>query len=314
MIVDSNLLLIRNLTVEFPGPGGPIRAVDGVDLEIEKGERVALVGETGSGKSVLLLALLRLLPAGARIAGEVLYRGRNLLRLSEEELYRIRGRELAYIPQGTGNAFNPVLTVGTQVAEPLVVHLGMKKKPAFSKAVCLLEQLGIPEASKRAFDYPHHYSGGMKQRALVAMGVAAGPQILLADEPTKGVDWERREEILNLFQSLTGKTILNVTHDLWFAEKFAERVAVMYAAQIVEVAPQSEFFQQPLHPYAEALLEAMPARGLQPLPGYAPEHASYDDPGCRFRMRCPRAFHRCREKPPLLEENGRRVRCWLYAC
>ncbi|WP_201764455.1 ABC transporter ATP-binding protein [Thermacetogenium phaeum] len=310
--MDSNLLLIRNLSVEFPGPGGSIRAVDKVDLEIEKGERVALVGETGSGKSVLLLSLLRLLPAGARISGEVWYEGRNLLRLSEDELCRIRGRELAYIPQGTGNALNPVLTVGIQVAEPLIVHLGFKKRPALAKAVSLLGQLGIPEAQKRAFEYPHQYSGGMKQRALVAMGVVAEPEVLLADEPTKGVDWERREEILNLFQSLTGKTILTVTHDLCFAEKFAEKVAVMYAAQIVEVAPRAEFFRQPLHPYAQALLAALPPRGLRPLAGYAPEHASYGEPGCRFRMRCPRAFRRCQEEPPLLEENGRRVRCWLY--
>lgn len=312
MIVDSDLLLIRNLSVEFPGPGGSIRAVDKVDLEIEKGERVALVGETGSGKSVLLLSLLRLLPAGARISGEVWYEGRNLLRLSEDELCRIRGRELAYIPQGTGNALNPVLTVGIQVAEPLIVHLGFKKRPALAKAVFLLGQLGIPEAHKRAFEYPHQYSGGMKQRALVAMGVAAGPQILLADEPTKGVDWERREEILNLFQSLTGKTILTVTHDLCFAEKFAHKVAVMYAAQIVEVAPRAEFFRQPLHPYAQALLAALPPRGLRPLAGYAPEHASYGEPGCRFRKRCPRAFHRCQAEPPLLGQNGRQVRCWLY--
>jgi oligopeptide/dipeptide ABC transporter ATP-binding protein len=306
------LLLIRNLSVEFPGPGGSIRAVDKVDLEIEKGERVALVGETGSGKSVLLLSLLRLLPAGARISGEVWYEGRNLLRLSEDELCRIRGRELAYIPQGTGNALNPVLTVGIQVAEPLIVHLGFKKRPALAKAVSLLGQLGIPEAQNRAFEYPHQYSGGMKQRVLVAMGVVAEPEVLLADEPTKGVDWERREEIINLFQSLAEKTILTVTHDLWFAEKFAQKVAVMYAAQIVEVAPQAEFFRQPLHPYAQALLAALPPRGLRPLAGYAPEHASYGEPGCRFRMRCPRAFRRCQEEPPLLEENGRRVRCWLY--
>ncbi|MGQ9498328.1 MAG: ABC transporter ATP-binding protein [Desulfotomaculales bacterium] len=286
--------------------------MDRVDLEIKKGERVALVGETGSGKSVLLLAILRLLPAGARISGEVLFEGRNLLRLPERELCRARGRELGYIPQATGSALNPVLTIGIQVAEPLIVHLGFKKRPALAKAVSLLGHLGIPEAHKRAFEYPHQYSGGMKQRVLVAMGVVAEPQVLLADEPTKGMDWERREEILNLFQSLAGKTILTVTHDLWFAEKIAQKVAVMYAAQIVEVAPQAEFFRQPLHPYAQALLAALPSRGLQPLAGYAPEHASYGEPGCRFRKRCPRAFHRCQAEPPLLEQNGRQVRCWLY--
>ncbi|MDH7578791.1 MAG: ABC transporter ATP-binding protein [Bacillota bacterium] len=312
--MNSAALLVKALTVDFFSTGGSIRAVDRVDLEIEKGERVALVGETGSGKSVLLLALLRLLPAGARISGEVRYKGRNLLCLSDGELYGVRGREIAYIPQGTGSTLNPVLTVGIQVAEPLMVHLGFKKRDALAKAIALLGQLGIPNAPKRAFEYPHQYSGGMKQRTLVAMGVAAEPQVLLADEPTKGVDWEKREEILNLFQSLAGKTILTVTHDLWFAEKFAQKVAVMYAAQIVEVAPQAEFFRQPLHPYAQALLAALPPRGLQPLAGYAPEHASYGEPGCRFRKRCPRAFHRCQEEPPHFEKNGRRVRCWLYAC
>ncbi|MCL6560458.1 MAG: ABC transporter ATP-binding protein, partial [Firmicutes bacterium] len=193
MGLNSAALLVKNLRVEFFRPGGSIRAVDRVDLEVGIKERVALVGETGSGKSVLLMAILRLLPASARISGEVFYEGKNLLHLSEEDLCRLRGRELAYIPQGAGGSLNPVLTVGVQVAEPLMIHQGLKKRPALSKAVSLLEQLGIPEAHKRAFEYPHQYSGGMKQRALVAMGVAAGPRVLLADEPTKGLDWDRRE-------------------------------------------------------------------------------------------------------------------------
>lgn len=311
--MGSAALWVNNLTVEFPAPAGVIRAVDRVELTLQEGERVALVGETGSGKSVLLLALLRLLPAGARVFGEVWYRGKDLLCCSPDELRRVRGKEVAYIPQGAGGALNPVLTVGSQVAEPLVVHRGLKKKEAFRQAISLLDRLGIPEAARRAFEYPHQYSGGMKQRALVAMGVAAGAQVLLADEPTKGVDWPKREEILNLFQSLKEKTVLTVTHDLWFAERFAQRVAVMYAAQLVEVAPQEDFFRRPLHPYAQALMAALPARGLTPLPGYAPAHTSYGEPGCRFRERCPRAFGRCQEEPPLLEQDGRRVRCWLYA-
>jgi oligopeptide/dipeptide ABC transporter ATP-binding protein len=312
--MDPVALQAKNLTVEFPAPEGFIRAVDGVDLAIKNGERMALVGETGSGKSVLLLALLRLLPAGARISGEVWYKGKDLLRSPNGELRRVRGREVAYIPQGTGGALNPVLTVGGQVAEPITVHLGFKKKPALARAISLLDRLGIPEASRRAFEYPHQYSGGMKQRVLVAMGVAAEAQVLLADEPTKGVDWQRREEILNLFRSLKEKTILTVTHDLWFTERFAQKVAVMYAAQIVEVALQEEFFGRPLHPYARALLAALPARGLIPLPGYAPAHASYGEPGCRFSKRCPHVFGRCQEEPPLFEQDGHRVRCWLYAC
>ena len=311
--VQPALLVLKGLTVEFPTAEGIIRAVDRVDLALEKGERLALVGETGSGKSVLLLALLGLLPSGTRVFGEARYRGEDLLRLPGEEIRRLRGRKLAYIPQGAGSALNPVLRVGYQVAEPLRVHFGVPKKAALSQAVSLLARLGIPEAARRAFDYPHHFSGGMKQRALVAMGVAAEAEVLLADEPTKGVDRPRRDEILALFRSLEGKAVLTVTHDLWFAEKFADRVAVMYAAQLVEVSPRESFFGQPLHPYSQALLAALPARGLKALLGYAPAHARYGEPGCRFRERCPRAFDRCREEPPFLEHGGRQVRCWLYA-
>ncbi|MCL6635650.1 MAG: ABC transporter ATP-binding protein [Peptococcaceae bacterium] len=307
------MFIVNNLTVEFPAPAGVIRAVDGVGLEIQNGEKMALVGETGSGKSVLLLALLRLLPAGARVFGEVWYDGRDLLSCSPEEIRRIRGKEVAYVPQGAGGALNPVLNVGSQVAEPLVVHLGLNKKEAFRKAVSLLDRLGIPDAGQRAREYPHQYSGGMKQRALVAMGVAADARVLLADEPTKGVDWQRREEILHLFLSLQEKTILAVTHDLWFAERFARRVAVMYAAQLVEVALREDFFDRPLHPYGQALLAAMPARGLVSLPGYAPGHAGYGEPECRFAKRCPRAFGDCQKEPPVFERDGRLVRCWLYA-
>lgn len=311
--LDPPVLVLKGLTVEFPTAEGLIRAVDRVDLEVRRGERLALVGETGSGKSVLLLALLRLLPPGARVFGEVRYDGADLLRCSAAELCRLRGRKLAYIPQGAGGALNPVFTVVFQVAEPLMLHFGLARTAALSRALSLLDRLGIPEAPKRAFDYPHQYSGGMKQRALVAMGVAAEAEVLLADEPTKGVDWARREEVLALFAGLEGKTILAVTHDLWFAEKFAHQVAVMYAAQLVEVSPRESFFDRPLHPYSCALLAALPARGLEPLPGYAPAHARYGEPGCRFRERCPRVFDRCREEPPLFEHRGRQVRCWLYA-
>ncbi|MCL6611744.1 MAG: ABC transporter ATP-binding protein [Peptococcaceae bacterium] len=311
--MGSAVLRVNNLAVEFPAPAGVVRAVDRVELAVREGEKVALIGETGSGKSVLLLALLRLLPAGARVLGEVWYRGKDLLGCSPDELRRMRGKELAYIPQGAGGALNPVLTVGIQVAEPMVVHLGLTRKESLRRAISLLDRLGIPEASRRAFEYPHQYSGGMKQRVLVAMGMAAEAKVLLADEPTKGVDWPRRDEILNLFLSLKEKTVLTVTHDLWFAERFSQRVAVMYAAQLVEVAPREDFFSRPLHPYAQALLAALPARGLKPLPGYAPANTSYGEPGCRFRGRCPRAFSRCLEEPPLFERNGRRVRCWFYA-
>lgn len=307
------MLLLKDLTVEFQTPEGPIRAVDRVNLEVKGKEKVAIIGETGSGKSVLLLALLRLLPPSACIRGAVWFAGQDLLTLPNAELQRIRGRRVAYVPQGAGNALNPVLTVGEQVAEPMLVHLGLKKPVAFKKAAGLLEQMGIVGAKKWLCAYPHQYSGGMKQRALVAMGVAAEAGLLLADEPTKGVDWENREEILRLFQSLEGKAVLAVTHDLWFAEKFARRVAVMYAAQIVETAQTEALFARPLHPYARALLAALPGKGLRPLAGFAPAHAGFKELGCRFSERCPKAFDSCHQEPPLVEKDSRLVRCWLYA-
>lgn len=307
------MLLLKDLTVEFSTPEGPVRAVDRVSLEVKGKEKVAIIGETGSGKSVLLLAMLRLLPPSAHIRGAVWFDGRDLLALPEAELRCIRGRRLAYVPQGAGNALNPVLTVGEQVAEPMLVHLGLKKPAAFEKVAGLLEQMGISGAKKWLYAYPYQYSGGMKQRALVAMGVAAEAGLLLADEPTKGVDWENRDEILRLFQELEEKAVLTVTHDLCFAEKFSRRIAVMYAAQIVETAQTEAFFARPLHPYARALIAALPGKGLRPLAGFAPAHASFRELGCRFYDRCPKAFNSCHEEPPLVGKDDRRVRCWLYA-
>ncbi len=310
---ERDLLLLKGLSVEFRNADKTIQALDKIDLGIKEREKVTIVGETGSGKSVLLLALLRLLPANAQISGRIYYKGKDILELTDDSMCQIRGCEIAYVPQGTGNALNPVLKIGSQVAEPLRVHSGLKKGPALERAVILLDQMGIEEAEQRIFDYPHQYSGGMKERALVAMALAGEADLILVDEPTKGLDWGKREEILKIFQGLDSKTVLTVTHDLWFAERFAQRVVVMYASRIVEVAPQETFFVTPLHPYSQALLAAQPSRGLQAMTGYAPIRAEHTELGCLFRSRCNKAFQRCWEEPPLLKQDGHEIRCWLYA-
>ncbi|MBW2138610.1 MAG: ABC transporter ATP-binding protein [Deltaproteobacteria bacterium] len=310
---ERYLLLLKGLSVEFRNADKTIQALDKIDLGIKEREKVAIVGETGSGKSVLLLALLRLLPANAQISGRIYYKGKDILEVTDDSMCQIRGCEIAYVPQGTGNALNPVLEIGSQVAEPLRVHSGLKKGPALERAVILLDQMGIEEAEQRIFDYPYQYSGGMKERALVAMALAGEADLILADEPTKGLDWGKREEILKIFQGLDSRTILTVTHDLWFAERFAQRVVVMYASRIVEVAPQETFFVRPLHPYSQALLAAQPSRGLQAMTGYAPIRAEHTELGCLFRSRCNKAFQRCWEEPPLFKQDGHEIRCWLYA-
>ena len=310
----GDLLSFKGLGVRFQNSDGTIlQAIDDFDLNIKEREKIALIGETGSGKSILLLTLLQLLPANALISGNVYFKGKNIFCFSDEEMRKVRGNEISYIPQGTGNALNPVIKIVSQVAEPLMVHRGFSKKDARRKAIALLDRMGIENAAKSALNYPHHYSGGMKERALVAMAIASEANILLADEPTKGLDWKKREDVLSLFLNLHSKTVLAVTHDLWFVERFAEKVAVMYASKLVEVAPCKSFFAKPLHPYSIAVLAALPSRGLQVLTGYAQIHNGHPGSGCSFRLRCNMAFDKCLSKPPFFEQNGHMVRCWRYA-
>ena len=313
----KDLLMIEGLCVEFQNTDGTtLRALNEIELCIKEEEKTALIGETGSGKSVLFLTLLHLLPVNTRIKGRVFYKGEDIFEFSDEKIRRLRGSEIAYIPQGTGNALNPVLSIGFQIAEPTRVHQGLSKKEAWKKATTLLDNLGVEKADERVFEYPHHYSGGMKQRALIAIALATEADLLLADEPTKGLDWKRRNEILHIFKNLDSKTVLAVTHDLWFAEKFAQRVVVLYAGKIVEIAPRESFFTNPLHPYSQALLAALPARGSQVMAGYSPTHGNRTGPGCDFRTCCDKAIGAVAcysESPPLIKHDGHMVRCWLYA-
>ncbi len=305
------MLQIQHVSVEFPVKNGFIRPVDNVCLTVQDKSRHCIIGETGSGKSVLLTAILGL--SGGKVSGSIRLNGRELSSLPPKEYNRLRGTEIAYIPQGNASGMNPLHRIGWQIAEPLRVHGRYSRREAFGKAVEALGQLDFSKPEFWARQYPHSLSGGMKQRALVAMGTVAGSSLLLADEPTKGLDAERRGEVAELFFSLREASLLCVTHDLDFARKTADWISVMYAGQIVETARKEIFFRSPAHPYSQMLIESLPERGFHFQPGFAPSHEDYGDIGCRFCSRCPLAEARCREAPPLISQEERQVQCWNYA-
>ena len=314
--IDEDVLLsVQGLNVDLDnGSGGVSRVLDGIDLQVKEHEKTAVIGETGSGKSVLLLTLIRLLPAHAGISGKILFRGTSILDCGEQEMRRLRGRRIAYVPQGAGNALNPVLRIVDQVAEPIAAHQGLRGKEAKNEARRLMQLAGLEEAESRGSDYPHRYSGGMIQRALIAMALAEDADLMLVDEPTKGLDAGKRKELQTLFQSLDKKAMLIVTHNLEFAENCTRKVVVMHAGRIVEVSDTLRFFEDPLHPFSRALIDALPARGLCAQPydtaGYG---KTVSESGCPFRPSCNTAFHLCNRKPPLFERDGRQVRCWRYS-
>ncbi len=299
----ETLLAIRGLRTCFELESGVLRAVDGIDLTIRAGETVGLVGESGSGKTMTALSILGLVPPPGRIvAGEILFRGRDLVALSTRELRAIRGREIAMIFQEPASALNPVFTVGQQIAEVLRAHAGLARSAARERAIERLAEVGIPDPETRAHAYPHELSGGQRQRAMIAMAIACGPHLLLADEPTSALDVTVQDGILDLLATLqrrTGMALLLVTHDLALVAENAERVAVMYAGAIVESAEVGELFERPRHPYTIALLRSRPsAAGQRALPRSRPGPGELPG-GCRYRARCPLARERCAEEPPL---------------
>ncbi|HEU0070260.1 MAG TPA: ABC transporter ATP-binding protein [Alphaproteobacteria bacterium] len=320
-------LEVRNLRTQFLGPNGYITVVDGVNLELAQGETLAIVGESGSGKSVTAMSILRVLPEPpARIdAGQVLLDGRDLLTLDEDAMRAVRGHQISMIFQEPMTSLNPVMTVGDQIVEALCEHRDISNKEAFEEAVALLERVRIPDARRRAVEYPHRLSGGMRQRVMIAMALACRPQILIADEPTTALDVTVQAQILALLaklQSEFGMGILLITHNLGVVARVAQRVIVMYAGRVVEEAPVGPLFKDPLHPYTEGLLGATPrmhadaeegARqrlvdipGTVPLPDKLPA-------GCAFAPRCPKAFDRCVKERPALVTNrdGRKTACFL---
>jgi peptide/nickel transport system ATP-binding protein len=319
----STLLEVSNLTVELGGGAHPVRVCDAVGFEIRRGETLALLGESGCGKSMTALALMRLLPHGGRILdGAVKLDGSDLLALTEREMRQVRGGSLAMIFQEPQTSLNPVLKVGEQIAEAVRLHANVPKSQVPARVVELLRAVGIPDPARRAGEYPHQLSGGMKQRVMIAMALAGDPQVLIADEPTTALDVTIQAQVLRLLKDLqrkTGMAVLLITHDLGVVAETADRLAVMYAGQIVEQASVDAFFDSPSHPYSRMLLESVPSPGqrqneLATIPGRVPP---LDRPfqGCRFAERCPEAMDACRtDAVPWSEVNDeQRVRCVLWA-
>jgi oligopeptide/dipeptide ABC transporter ATP-binding protein len=319
--VTAPLLAVEDLAVRFATDAGDVPAVRGVSFCIGEGETVALVGESGCGKSVTALAIMRLIHDPGRIAqGRVRLRGRDLAALSETEMQRIRGDEIGMVFQEPMTSLNPVFKIGDQIGEVLVLHRGMGAERARQEAVRLLEMVGIPSPARRVEQYPHELSGGMKQRVMIAMALACRPALLIADEPTTALDVTIQAQILELLAALQrelGMAILLITHNLGVVAHFAERAAVMYAGRIMEEASVRELFQRPLHPYTRALLRSLPSAGgpharLEAIAGNVPSPLHLPD-GCGFSTRCPEVIERCHREDPALErvEDAHLAACWL---
>jgi peptide/nickel transport system ATP-binding protein len=305
-------LEISNLKTYFPTPDGIVRAVDTIDLSIRERETVGLIGETGCGKTVLGLTLMRLLQPTTTTEGTIIYKGKNLLKISEAEMRRIRGEEIAMILQNPTTSLNPVMRVGEQIAEAIRLHQGLSRMDAKEKAVEILDAVRIPSPSQRANEYPHEFSGGMKQRAMIAIGLACNPSLIIADEPTKGLDVTIKSQIIRLLKEVTeAKAMLLITHDLGVARELCDRIALMYAGELVEYAPADKIFEDPLHPYTRGFLGSLPRNGLVPILGMSPSLINLPD-GCRFHPRCRHATEVCRRKhPDMIEiEGGHYVRCF----
>ncbi len=315
------LLEVRNLRTTFVTGAGAVRAVDGVSWDIEEGETVALVGESGCGKSVSALSVMRLVaqPTGRIEGGEILYKGRDLLKLSDAEMQHVRGREIAMVFQEPMTSLNPVLTIGRQLTEGLEIHMGMKPAQAQARAIELLAMVGIPDPERRLVQYPHHFSGGMRQRMMIAMALACNPSLILADEPTTALDMTIQAQILELMRDLTqrlGVAMLIITHNLGVVARYADRVNVMYAGRIIEQAQAQDLYANPQHPYTLGLLRSVPrldeprrAR-LDPIEGQPPDLTRLPR-GCAFAPRCAYRVERCEEAPPLAQVRvAHTAACW----
>ena len=324
--MNERLLEIKDLSVHFHTPEGVARAVDGISFHLAAGETVGLVGESGCGKSVTSLSILGLIPSppGRIEAGKIMFSLQNLLDLDFESLRKIRGRQISMIFQEPMTSLNPVLPIGRQVAEPLMVHQGLSKTEAFEKAANWLDYVKIPAAAKRLNDYPHQLSGGMRQRVMIAMAMVCGPKLLIADEPTTALDVTIQAQILSLMNRLKDElamSLLLITHDLGVVAQMAARVVVMYAGQIVEEASVADIFDRPFHPYTQGLLKSIPQAGgrfrnrirrLSEIPGTVPPLTDIIA-GCKFADRCRHAFDLCRQRQPDLYQvqQDHRARCWL---
>jgi peptide/nickel transport system ATP-binding protein/oligopeptide transport system ATP-binding protein len=320
----STLLSIAGLDVRYDSPRGDVRAVDGLDLELAAGETYALVGESGCGKTATAYAVLRLVEPGRIAGGRIVFQGQDLTTLSEREMRKVRGAGIGIAFQEPAAALNPVLKIGTQVGESLRIHKGLSRKEAWREAVRLLEAVSLPDPERQASSYAHELSGGMKQRAMLAIALSCRPALLIADEPTSALDVTIQAQILALLRKLKSDynlTVLLITHDFGVVAEVADRVGVMYAGRLVEEAGVRDLFADPKHPYTRALLRAMPDDGddgrgkrLRALPGSAPDPVAPPS-GCRFHPRCPDVFAPCASTEPeeLRLAGSRHVACHLYA-
>ena len=323
---NKPLLEVKGLKTYFYTEDGVVRAVDGVNFEVYPGEVLGLVGESGCGKSVTSLSIMRLISKPGRIdEGQILLDGENLLELPEDEMIKVRGNRISMIFQQPQTALNPVFKVGDQLAEVLDVHQDLGKEAGWKRAIALLKMVGVPDPERRVEAYPHELSGGMAQRVMIAMALACVPELLIADEPTTALDVTIQAQILDLMRDLRremGTSVILITHDLGVVAEMAERVAVMYAGEIVEQTDVNSLFDQPLHPYTQGLIGSIPILGeikekLDVIPGSVPNLVNLP-PGCRFAPRCQARFKYnltiCAEVKPDLEEvkPGHFVRCWLY--
>jgi peptide/nickel transport system ATP-binding protein len=319
----EQLLEVKGLKVRFTTEDGVVRAVDDVSFELERGKVLGVVGESGSGKSVTAMTVLGLTrDKNTAFEGEVLYRGENLLALPESRLREVRGNEIAMIFQDPMTSLNPVYSVGDQIVEAIVTHEQASKQEAKRRAVELLRQVGIPNPQQRVDDYPHQFSGGMRQRAMIAMALSCNPDVLIADEPTTALDVTIQAQILELLDRLRAdfdSAVILITHDLGVVAEVADEIAVMYAGRIVERASKRQLFYDPQHPYTWGLLGSIPRldrpkpKKLASIEGMPPSLINLPQ-GCKFRPRCPHAFDKCIEEPELanhVEERGHLDRCWL---
>ena len=323
----ERLLEVKGLKTHFFTDEGVVRAVDGVDFYINKGETLGVVGESGCGKSVTALSIMRLIatPPGRIVEGQILYDGKNLLDLTPAQMRKIRGKEISMIFQEPMTSLNPVFTVGEQIAEALRLHEGLNRRDAMDKTVEMLKLVHIPNAERRVKEYPHQLSGGMRQRIMIAMALSCNPKLLIADEPTTALDVTIQAQILELLNELKSKlgmAIMLITHDMGVIAETAQRVVVMYAAKVAEEAPVTDLFKEPLHPYTQGLLRSIPRIDLaavkklklETIPGTVPTLRGPEKPGCRFAPRCSFAKPMHFENTPELKEvrPGHKVACFLY--
>ncbi|PZC53213.1 MULTISPECIES: ABC transporter ATP-binding protein [unclassified Mesotoga] len=321
----ERILEVDNLKISFKTQLGRITPLDGVSFSLSKGETLGIVGESGCGKTITAFSIMRLLPKNAFLGEDarIAFRGKDILGLSKEELQKIRGKSISMVFQEPMTSLNPLYTIGWQISEVYRLHEGLSEEEAMTRSVEMLRLVGIPDPKKRVTEFPHQLSGGMRQRVMIAMALACSPELLIADEPTTALDVTIQAQVLELMNELKDKfstaTII-ITHDLGVIAEMCDRVLVMYAGQIVESGDIFDIFDKPMHPYTKGLINSIPKieiskkdqKKLNVINGYVPHPSNFPD-GCRFRPRCPMAFEKCLDKPPMIESEGHHsVRCWLF--